>query len=183
MEGGPWALYAIPIAAVICAAGTWEFATPRPSRADPLELTLRAAGVATCALQLYATYSVAAAMGMIAATPSFTPRNPMPLCQAAAFVWGVTAVMTFVRAGLLAKWLGDTPGVMQACLLGVMSFLTLVVNALTWRPTPGGAWILIVASAVVTSIWSVIFFVGFCFVLRNRSRAQEVGVSTAARPG
>jgi hypothetical protein len=166
-------LCTFPTGAVVAAIGTWLFATAEPRRADwqdrGLSIGLRVLGVATCLMQLYVTFVLAGASRLI----SFrlvSPRSFSTLCEATAVVWVVTASMTCLRAAVLAKQLGDRPGRVQACLIGMLTLGTLTWGAVYWNTLGGFARIAFLTAAGVASGWSVVFFVGFAVVLRRRAR-------------
>jgi hypothetical protein len=175
---GRWLALGFPLGAIVAAVGTWAFATGEPHRHDRFGVVLRGAGALTVLLQLCVVLAI---LGRL----PIATRHAIALCQATAVVWGFAAVLTCVRAAMLASRVKDQPGATQAGLLGAVSLATFFVGLIIWTNQPHAGIIPHLVLTAVLAGWSIVFFLGFSIVLRRRARTMLAPrrSSTAARPG
>ena len=159
--------------AIIAAIGTWIFATPARGRGNGwsdhlLRILLRLLGLGTCVLQLYITASLAEAYGLAPHLVSY-PQNFARVLEITAVVWAGAAAMTCLRAAMLAGRVNDRPGRVQAVLIGILATAAPVWGAMYWNTFDQFRRIAYFVAIGVAAGWSIVFFIGFAFVLRRRA--------------
>jgi hypothetical protein len=179
----------LPLGALACMFGTWQFATPvprilpascAPSREakgrDLFSPVLRLAGIATCLLQIFMTLTVAYQLGnWLRPGIVFSQRQMEAAFDLTVAMWALTSALNCIRAALLASRLGSFTALMQGYALAALSGIILLATAglWLWGSVFWGVMQFIVAVAVCA--WSMMYFLASAMMLQRHAGQMRAG--------